>query len=142
MNPAQRAVLTSSKTDNWSTPQTFFDQINAVFEFQTDVCATAENAKCQRYFTPEMDGLKQDWTGSCWMNPPYGRNIGQWVQKAYKSSLAGATVVCLLPARVDTFWFHEYCLKGKIQFIRGRLKFGESRNSATFPSIIVVFEPR
>lgn len=97
-----------------------------------------ENAKCKRFFTPEMDGLKQEWTGVCWCNPPYGRQIGKWVEKAVKSF---ATVVMLLPARTDTKWFHDWCLPyGKIEFLRGRLKFGGCDNSAPFPSMIVIFE--
>ncbi len=78
------------------------------------------NAK--KYFTPEMDGLKQEWNGTCWMNPPYGRGIGKWVKKAYESSLTGSTVVCLLPARTDTRWWHDYCMKGEIRLVKGRLK--------------------
>lgn len=130
----------SSKTDLWGTPQDLFDKLNAIHNFTLDVCATPENAKCARFFTPEDDGLKQDWKDNiCWMNPPYGRKIGKWVEKAYESSLQGATVVCLLPSRTDTKWWHEYCMQGKIEFIRGRLKFGESKNSAPFPSAIVIF---
>lgn len=135
-------LMFSSKTDLWATPQKFFDKLSSVFRFETDVCALAENAKCERYFTPEMDGLAQTWTGVCWMNPPYGREIGKWVEKAYKSAKQnGATVVCLLPARVDTRWWHEYCAKGEIHFVRGRLKFGAATESAPFPSAIVVFRP-
>lgn len=131
----------SSKTDLWSTPQNFFDVYDEAYKFELDVCASPENAKCKRYFTKEDDGLRQKWSGVCWMNPPYGREIGKWVQKAYESSVEnGATVVCLLPARTDTRWWHEYCAKGKVTFIRGRLKFGGSNNSAPFPSAIVVFE--
>ena len=129
----------SSKTDMWATPQEFFDKYNNKYKFSTDVCATAENAKCPHFFTAEQDGLKQDWVGSCWMNPPYGRQIKLWVKKAYESSLNGATVVCLLPARTDTSWWHDYCSKGSVEFIRGRLKFGGSKNSAPFPSAVVVF---
>ena len=129
----------SSKTDMWATPQEFFDKYNNKYKFSTDVCATAENAKCPHFFTTEQDGLKQDWVGSCWMNPPYGRQIKLWVKKAYESSLNGATVVCLLPARTDTSWWHDYCSKGSVEFIRGRLKFGGSKNSAPFPSAVVVF---
>lgn len=102
------------------------------------VCALPENAKCEKFFTPEMDGLKQEWTGVCWCNPPYGRQIGKWVEKACKSF---ATVVMLIPARTDTKWFHDYCLPyGKIEFLRGRLKFGGCENPAPFPSMIVVFK--
>lgn len=130
----------SSKTDLWATPQLFFDRYNDVYGFTLDVCALKENAKCSSYFTKEQDGLKQEWCGICWMNPPYGRAIKDWVKKAYESSLNGATVVCLLPARTDTAWWHDYCMKGQIEFIRGRLKFGDAKNSAPFPSAIVVFK--
>jgi phage N-6-adenine-methyltransferase len=130
----------SSKTDMWATPQDFYDKYNKNYNFTLDVCASPENAKCDKFFTKEDDGLKQDWTGSCWMNPPYGRQIKHWVKKAYESSLNGAIVVCLLPARTDTAWWHDYCIKGQIEFIRGRLKFGGSKNSAPFPSAVVVFK--
>jgi len=132
--------LMSSLTDVWETPQDLFDKLNQQYSFETDVCALPENAKCETYFTPEVDGLSQDWTGVCWMNPPYGREIGNWMKKAYESSLAGATVVCLVPARTDTAWWHDYAMNGDIEFIRGRLKFGNSKNSAPFPSAIVVFK--
>ena len=131
-------LMFSSKTDLWETPQDLFDKYDAIDHFETDACALPENAKCKRFFTPEMDGLKQEWTGVCWCNPPYGRQIGKWVEKAAKSF---ATVVMLLPARTDTKWFHEWCLPyGKIEFLRGRLKFGGCDNSAPFPSMIVIFE--
>jgi phage N-6-adenine-methyltransferase len=134
------SVHFSSKTDLWATPQYFFDQLNAKYNFEIDVCASIDNAKCQKYFTIENDGLSQKWHGVCWMNPPYGREIIKWMKKAYESSLQGATVVCLVPARTDTKWWHEYAMKGKIEFIRGRLKFGNSKNSAPFPSAIVIFK--
>ena len=130
----------SSKTDLWATPQSFFDKYNAMYNFTLDVCATHDNAKCSTYFTKEQNGLSKDWIGICWMNPPYGRDIKHWIKKAYESSLNGATVVCLLPARTDTSWWHDYCMKGTIEFIRGRLKFGNSKNSAPFPSAVVVFK--
>lgn len=129
----------SSKTDLWSTPHDFFRSLHDEHNFDCDVCATVDNAKCVKFFTPEMDGLKQRWDGVCWMNPPYGREIKHWVKKAYESSLHGAKVVCLLPARTDTAWWHDYCMKGDIEFIRGRLKFGGAKNSAPFPSAIVIF---
>ena len=133
------AGLMSSATDLWATPQDFFDKLDAEFNFELDVCALPENAKCEKYFTPEQDGLAQQWTGTCWMNPPYGRQIGAWVKKAYEASLHGATVVCLLPARTDTAWWHDFVMRGEVRFIRGRLKFGGSKNSAPFPSAVVVF---
>lgn len=133
----------SSKTDLWETPQDFFDRLNDEFHFNVDVCATPDNAKCGTYFTKENDGLSQSWGGyTCWCNPPYGREIGKWVQKAYLSSRDGSTVVMLLPARTDTKWFHEYIYnQAEIRFIKGRLKFGNSKNSAPFPSMVVVFRP-
>ena len=135
-------LMFSSETDLWSTPQDTFDKLNSEFGFVLDVCATKENAKCNQFYTLENDGLAQKWSGVCWMNPPYGRQIGKWIQKAYESSPHGATVVCLLPSRTDTKWFHDYCMKGEIRFIKGRLKFGGSKNSAPFPSMIVIFRPR
>jgi phage N-6-adenine-methyltransferase len=136
------AVHFSSATEMWATPQEFFDKYNAQFEFKTDVCASPENAKCAVYYTEAMDGLAQEWSGACWMNPPYGRAIKVWMRKAYESSLSGATVVCLVPARTDTAWWHDYAVRGDIEFIRGRLKFGGHKNSAPFPSAVVVFRAK
>ena len=133
------AALFSSNSCEWETPHDLFWLLDECFHFTLDVCATHRNTKCKRYFTIEQDSLKQEWTGRCWMNPPYGRGITSWVKKAFESSLNGALVVCLLPARMDTLWWHEYCMRGKITFIKGRLKFNGSKNSAPFPSAIVVF---
>ncbi|MGL4517343.1 MAG: DNA N-6-adenine-methyltransferase [Shewanella sp.] len=129
----------SSETDLWSTPDDFYQKLHAEFDFKTDVCSTHENAKCEKHYTIDDDGLSQEWSGSCWMNPPYGREIGKWMKKAYESSLNGATVVCLVPARTDTAWWHDYVMKGEYRLIRGRLKFGNAKNSAPFPSAVVVF---
>lgn len=135
-------LMFSSKTDQHSTPQDFFDKLDDVFNFKTDVCADAINAKCDYYYGEDCDGLTQSWIGSCWMNPPYGRQIGKWVKKAYESARDNnATVVCLLPARTDTKWFQDYCLDAEHFFVRGRLKFGDAVNSAPFPSVVVVFRP-
>lgn len=135
-------LMFSSQTDLWATPPELFNRVNTVFRFGTDVCAIADNAKCENYFTPEIDGLSQVWTGVCWMNPPYGRTISKWVEKAFRSAkVNGATVVCLLPARTDTKWWHDFCAKGEVHFIKSRLKFGNSFNSAPFPSALVVFRP-
>jgi len=145
MTKFNRDVMFSSKTEEWETPQDVFDYCNKYDgPLILDVCATPENTKCIRYFTKEQDGLKQDWGGNwCWMNPPYGTEIKKWVKKAWLSSCKPYTkVVCLLPARTDTKWFHEYCTKGEIWFIEGRLKFGGSKNSAPFPSMIVIFRNR
>ncbi len=130
----------SSKTYEWETPKELFAQLDQQWHFTLDVCATSENAKCARYFTLADDGLSQEWGGVCWMNPPYGREIGKWVAKAARTAQRGHTVVCLLPARTDTAWWHDYVIPyGYIRYIRGRLRFGGAVNSAPFPSAIVVF---
>lgn len=136
-------LMFSSATDQWATPRAFFSQWDEVFHFTLDVCADATNHKCVRYFDRETDGLSQDWgTEVCWMNPPYGREIGRWVRKARDAGARGATVVCLLPARTDTAWWHDYVIpSAKVTFVRGRLKFGDAVNSAPFPSAVAVFYP-
>lgn len=137
-------VMFSSKTDMWETPQELFDKLDEEFHFTLDVCAVPENAKCNRFYSPEDDGLFQPWDGIVWCNPPYDRKISDWVEKAYWENLTyGQTIVMLLPARTDTRWFHEFVLgKAEIRFIRGRLKFGGSQNSAPFPSMIVIFNSK
>lgn len=127
------AGMMSSTTDEWATPQDFFDGLNKEFGFGLDVCATAENAKCDAYYTKKQNGLAQAWHKSaavCWMNPPYGRQIGAWMKKAYEESQKGATVVCLVPARTDTAWWHDYAMRGSVRFVRGRLKFGGGAKTA------------
>lgn len=135
--------MLTSKTDLWETPQDFFDKLNSEFSFDLDACALPENAKCAAYFTPEQDGLSQPWRGTVWCNPPYGRQIGTWVEKAAGSTAAGATVVMLLPARTDTKWFHEYIYgKAEIRFVPGRLKFSGAKVNAPFPSMVVIFRKK
>ena len=133
------AGLMSSQSAVWATPQCLFDRLDVEFGFTLDVCALPENAKCDTYFTPEQDGLKQEWSGVCWMNPPYGRQIVAWMKKAYESALAGVTVVCLVPARTDTAWWHDSAARGEVRFLRGRLRFGNAKHAAPFPSAIVIF---
>jgi phage N-6-adenine-methyltransferase len=131
----------SSVSDEWETPREFFDALDAVFHFTLDVCATRDNAKCKRYYTKAENGLSREWSGICWMNPPYGREISLWVKKAYESSLTnGTVVVCILPARTDTRWWHDYVLSRaeKIWFIRGRLRFS-GKGQAPFPSVLAMF---
>lgn len=135
-------ALLSSKTGEWSTPQDFFDRLDWKYHFTLDAAATPENAKCARFFTAEDDGLSKNWGGQIvFCNPPYGREIGRWVRKGYEEAKA-AVVVMLLPARTDTRWFHDYCMKGKITFLRGRLKFGGAKDAAPFPSMLVEFDRR
>lgn len=127
------SLMFSSKTDKWETPQDFFDELNREFGFSLDVCALPENAKTTRYYTPEQDGLAQPWEGVVWCNPPYGRQIGKWVERAVLAAKSGVVVVMLLPARTDTKWFHEYIYgKAEIRFVRGRLRFGGAANPARF----------
>lgn len=133
----------SSKSNEWATPQNLFDELNDEFYFTLDPCATDENAKCSKYFTIEDDGLSKDWSNDVvFMNPPYGREIKKWIKKAYEESLNGAMVVCLIPARTDTTYWHDFIFNkaDDIRFLRGRLKFGNSKNSAPFPSAIVVYQ--
>lgn len=135
-------LMFSSKTDLWSTPWDFFEKLNDEFHFTLDPCSTHENAKCYRHFTIEEDGLLQDWGNEVvFCNPPYGRQIKDWVKKAYKESRKdNTTVVMLIPARTDTIYFHEYIYhKAEIRFIKGRLKFGDAKNAAPFPSMVVIF---
>ncbi len=128
----------SSLTPEWATPIAFFKEIDAKFNFELDVCASNENYKCEKYFTEKENGLIQEWDNVNWCNPPYGRQIGLWVEKSFKENLKGKTVVLLLPARTDTKWFHEFVYKKHdIDFIKGRLKFNDSNNSAPFPSMLV-----
>ena len=133
-------VIFSSDDMTWETPQNIFNKLDNEFNFTLDVCALAETAKCKKYYTPDTDGLKQEWNGTCWMNPPYGRQIGAWLKKAYEDSLKGNTIVCLIPSRTDTKYWHDYCMKAsEIRFVKGRLKFGNATNSAPFPSAVIVF---
>ncbi|MCH4323798.1 phage N-6-adenine-methyltransferase [Staphylococcus haemolyticus] len=137
------SVHFSSKSNEWTTPQYLFDELNQEFNFTLDPCATEENAKCSKYFTIEDDGLSKDWSNDVvFMNPPYGREIKKWIKKAYEESLNGATVVCLIPARTDTTYWHDFIFDkaDDIRFLKGRLKFGNSKNSAPFPSAIVVYK--
>ena len=133
----------SSETNEWATPQALFNALDREFNFTLDPCSDGINAKCQKYFTIEDDGLAQDWfNDTVFMNPPYGREIPKWIQKAYEESRKGATVVGLIPSRTDTRYWHEYIMKAdEVRFIKGRIKFGGSKQSAPFPSCIVVFKP-
>ena len=137
-----QSYMPPAQTDLWATPQSLFDELDAEFHFSLDVCAIPENAKCDHFFTPIVDGLKQKGggQGTIWCNPPYGRELNKWVKKAYETAQQGETVVMLLPARTDTKWFHEYIYnKAEIRFIKGRLKFGGSKNAAPFPSMIIIY---
>ena len=132
----------SSKTDNWATPQDFFDKLNEEFHFTLDPCANEENHKCDLFYTTEQDGLTKDWGGHVvFCNPPYGKEIADWVRYSYEQSQKpNTTVVMLIPARTDTRYFHDYIYgKAEIRFIKGRLKFGDATTAAPFPSMVVVY---
>ena len=148
------AGLFTSTTDEWPTPQDLYDTLHAEFGFDLDPCADHSNAKCPRYFTRDDDGLTQNWAGTVFMNPPYGREMKRWIKKAHDESLRGATVVCLIPARTDTTYWHDHVMKAsEVRFIRRRLHFANARHdarkadgsatahNAPFPSVIVVFRP-
>ena len=140
------AALLSSKNMCWCTPQDFFDRLNAEFGFVLDPAATDKTAKCSLYYTPETDGLSQSWDrgGAVFCNPPYGREIGKWVQKAFEEARGGYPIVLLIPARTDTAYFHDYIYgKAEIRFVRGRLRFtdddGNAADPAPFPSMVVIY---
>ena len=132
----------SSKTDNWATPQDFFDKLNEEFHFTLDPCANEENHKCDLFYTKDQDGLTKDWGGHVvFCNPPYGKEIAEWVRYSYEQSQKpNTTVVMLIPARTDTRYFDDYIYgKAEIRFIKGRLKFGDATTAAPFPSMVVVY---
>ena len=138
----QKAMV-SSKTNEWSTPQGLFDKLNEEFGFTLDPCATADNAKCQRYFTKEQNGLTQDWSNEVvFMNPPYGGHTGKWLAKAWHDSLRGAVVVCLIVSSTDRSYWHDYIFPHatEIRWLRGRITFGEANSTAPFASAIVIFD--
>lgn len=139
--------MMSSIRSDWATPRQLFEMLDREFHFTLDVCATAETAVCGECFT--TGALERHWVpvkdGAVWCNPPYGRKIGDWVEKAYRESRGYGTIVMLLPARTDTSWYHDYCLKGEIRFLRGRLSFDDKphrQGRCPFPSMIVIFRPK
>ena len=137
------SALFSSKSDEWATPQCVFDDLNREFNFTLDPCANINNHKCEKYYTIEQNGVLQDWSNErVFCNPPYS-DIANWVEKAYYESINNnALVVLLIPARTDTRYFHNFIYnKAEVRFIKGRLKFGDSANSAPFPSMVVIFRP-
>jgi phage N-6-adenine-methyltransferase len=140
-------VLFSSKSNEWATPTSLFEKLNRTFNFTLDPCSTDENHKCDNYYTKENNGLVQDWSGeSVFVNPPYGRQIGKWIEKSFNESRKkGTLVVCLIPARTDTIYWHTYCMRAhEIYFIKGRIKFENKEHKpspAPFPSAVVVFKP-
>jgi phage N-6-adenine-methyltransferase len=137
------SVHFSSATSEWATPQWLFDALNREFGFTLDPCSTDANAKCKRHYTRQHDGLQQSWKAEIvFMNPPYGQEISSWMAKAQDAATRElATVVCLVPARTDTAWWHSYAMKHEIRLLKGRLRFGDGHNSAPFPSAVIVMRP-
>lgn len=136
-------ALFSSASEEWATPQDFYDKLDSEFHFTLDPCSTHKNHKCKTYFTKEQDGLKKSWGGyRVFCNPPYGKQLKLWVKKCNQESKKKDTlVVLLIPARTDTAYFHDWIYnQAELRFIRGRLKFGNSKNSAPFPSMIAIFK--
>lgn len=138
-------VMTSSDDMTWATPKEWFDYLNLEFKFTLDPCCVEATAKCKKFFTPAEDGLSQSWQDErVFMNPPYGRDIPKWLKKAYEEARDnGALVVCFVPARVDTEWWHRYAVKAtEIRFPIGRVKFEGAENMAPFPVAVIVFRPK
>lgn len=137
------SALYSSRSEEWATPPNFFASLDAEFGFTLDPCATRQNAKCHNFYTKTDNGLAHDWgRHTVFCNPPYGRNIGEWAKKCYQSAWAGATVVLLVHSRTDTRFFHDWIYgKAELRFVRGRLKFGDGRQSAPFPSLVAIYRP-
>jgi phage N-6-adenine-methyltransferase len=130
----------SDNKEEWETPNSIFIPLHDEFKFDLDVCADRENTKAFKYYTKEDNGLTKDWMGVCWMNPPFG-DKKKWIKKAYGESLKqDVTVVCLVPARTNTDWWHDYCMKGEIRFIRGRPKFKGAKHGLPQPLAIVIFK--
>jgi len=146
-SPWNAEQLYSSNSNEWYTPSYIFDPLDDEFEFELDACATEDSAKCDAYFTKKDNALLKDWSAAAnivWVNPPYGRGIGKWIEKAYKESLKGCTVIVLTYVRSDTKWWHDWALKaseirmikGRIHFMRGDLK---TTNASPAPSCVLVF---
>jgi len=143
MNQQQLDLMFSSDSGEWATPQDFYDKLDEEFHFTLDPCATAENAKCSKFYTKEQDGLAQDWTGeTVFCNPPYGKDVGKWARKCRDHAMAGGIAVLLVHSRTDTRWFHDFVYHyAELRFVKGRLKFGGAPNTAPFPSLVAVFTP-
>jgi phage N-6-adenine-methyltransferase len=144
---AQQRAYHQRLRDDYETPWHVFAPYNDEFAFTLDVCALPTTRKCARYFSPAEDGLAQDWgTEICWMNPPYGMKKGEkiadWMEKAYRSSLAGATVCAFIPSRTGTRWWHAWVLgKGEIRYRQGRTTFVGAPDPAGFDSVAVIYRP-
>lgn len=139
---SSQSVHFSSNKEDWPTPPEIFEPLQKRYRLERDVCASPENAKLPLFWTKEDDALSKPWDGRLWMNPPYGRDIGKWLKKAFEAAQYGAIVVCLIPARTDTKWWHDYVMNSaEVVFIKGRITFEGAESGAPFPSAVVKFEP-
>lgn len=131
-----------STSTEYETPDYLFEPLKIEFDIILDVCATRKNTKCKLFFTKVEDAFSKEWHeyGNCWMNPPWGKELKKWVRKAYEESRKGITVVCLLPVRSNTNWWHDYCLKGEIRFLKGEIKFKGMERGLWLPCAIVIFK--
>ena len=137
--PFDQGWFNRDKKD-YETPDNIFNPLNEEFGFTLDVCSNDANAKCERHYTEEDDGLNMEWNGVCWMNPPFGRVMKKWVKKAFDEWKRGNTVVCLLPARTNTVWWHDWVMQGEVRFLRGEIKFKGYERGLWMPMAIVVFK--
>ena len=141
MDKQTQQLMFSSDSDEWPTPDDFYLILDNQFHFTLDPCSDAFNRKCAKHYTIADDGLSKSWEGeTVFVNPPYS-DIKEWVKKCYEEGQKPNTiVVMLIPSRTDTKYWHNYCMKANaIYFVKGRLKFGNSKNYAPFPSAVVVF---
>lgn len=139
----------SSVDDTWTTPKDFFKKLNDEFDFKLDAAALSTSALCSLWYG--LDHPQEDWRdafqrnwqddaqGNIWLNPPYGKTIKDWMKKAdLESNRGGGAIVCLVPSRTDTRWWWDSVIHHEVRFIKGRLKFGDGKSPAPFPSAVVI----
>ncbi len=139
-----KTIICSRGRQTWETPQEVFDYFDNIFNFDIDVCASNQNKLCHEYFSEDDDSLCQDWNGkTCWCNPPFGK-AKQFVEKACYETACGATVVMIIPANLNTNYWHDYLIDNprvETYFPRGGIKFGGAKQPCPIPVAIVVWHP-
>lgn len=145
-------VFKSSQVDTWTTPKDFYLELNNEFDFGLDAAALESSSLVpSNWYGPDhpikerRDAFECFWVNDAkgktiWLNPPYGKTINKWMAKANEEGKRGGVIVCLVPARTDTKWWHSYCIQHEVRFVRGRLKFGNQKNAAPFPSAVVIIK--